>query len=57
MTINRHSEIIYRLLDRKVFTAKKLAEHFKVSTIMIYRDVDVESLSMLIRAEAEGFLY
>ncbi|QBP41271.1 helix-turn-helix transcriptional regulator [Paenisporosarcina antarctica] len=43
MTINRHFEIIYILLDRKIVTAKELAEHFEVSTRTIYRDVDVLS--------------
>ncbi|WP_281975312.1 helix-turn-helix transcriptional regulator [Halobacillus litoralis] len=43
MTISRHFEIIYLLLDRKVVTAKELAEHFEVSTRTIYRDVDVLS--------------
>lgn len=43
MTINRHFEIIYLLLDRKMITAKELAEYFEVSTRTIYRDVDVLS--------------
>ncbi|RPJ99324.1 helix-turn-helix transcriptional regulator [Priestia endophytica] len=43
MTINRYFEIIYILLDRKIVTAKELAEHFEVSTRTIYRDVDVLS--------------
>lgn len=43
MTISRHFEIIYLLLDRKVVTAKELAEHFEVSARTIYRDVDVLS--------------
>lgn len=43
MTISRHFEIIYLLLDRKVITAKEFAEHFEVSTRTIYRDMDVLS--------------
>ncbi|MFC3417916.1 helix-turn-helix transcriptional regulator [Salinicoccus hispanicus] len=43
MTINRHFEIIYLLLDRKVITAKEFADHFEVSTRTIYRDMDVLS--------------
>ncbi|MGG0720524.1 YafY family protein [Robertmurraya massiliosenegalensis] len=43
MPINRHFEIIYMLLERKIITAKELAEHFEVSTRTIYRDVDVLS--------------
>lgn len=40
MKINRLFEIIYILLDKKRLTAKKLAEHFEVSTRTIYRDVE-----------------
>lgn len=43
MTISRHFELIYILLDRKVVTAMELAKHFEVSTRTIYRDVDVLS--------------
>lgn len=43
MSVNRHFEIIYLLLERKKVTAKELAEHFEVSTRTIYRDVDVLS--------------
>lgn len=43
MTISRHFEIIYLLLDRKVITAKEFAEHFEVSARTIYRDIDVLS--------------
>jgi predicted DNA-binding transcriptional regulator YafY len=43
VTVNRHFEIIYILLDKKRVTAKELAEHFEVSTRTIYRDVDVLS--------------
>ncbi|WP_117161728.1 YafY family protein [Paraliobacillus sp. X-1268] len=43
MTISRHFEIIYILLEKKVVTAKELAEQFEVSTRTIYRDVDVLS--------------
>lgn len=42
-TISRHFEIIYLLLDKKVITAKELADHFEVSARTIYRDVDVLS--------------
>lgn len=40
MKINRLFEIIYILLDKERITAKELAEHFKVSTRTIYRDVE-----------------
>lgn len=43
MTIHRHFEMIYMLLERKVMTAKELATHFEVSTRTIYRDLDVLS--------------
>ena len=43
MTVNRHFEIIYILLDKKRVAAKELAEHFEVSTRTIYRDVDLLS--------------
>nr|WP_316047202.1 HTH domain-containing protein [Planococcus glaciei] len=42
-TISRHFEIIYLLLDKKVITAKELADHFEVSARTIYRDMDVLS--------------
>ena len=45
MQINRLFEIIYILLNRKIITAKELAEHFGVSARTIYRDVDVLSLA------------
>ncbi|MGO1059648.1 helix-turn-helix transcriptional regulator [Planococcus sp. FY231025] len=43
MTIIRHFEIIYILLDKKRVTAKELAEHFEVSTRTVYRDIDLLS--------------
>lgn len=43
MQINRLFEIIYMLLDKKNVPAKKLAEHFEVSTRTIYRDVEILS--------------
>lgn len=43
MQTNRLFEIIYILLDKKLVTAKELAEHFEVSTRTIYRDVEVLS--------------
>lgn len=43
MQIHRLFEIIYILLDKKIVTAKELAEHFEVSTRTIYRDVEALS--------------
>lgn len=43
MQINRLFEIIYMLLNKKMATAKELAEHFEVSTRTIYRDIDTLS--------------
>ena len=43
MQITRLFEIIYLLLEKKQMTAKKLAEHFEVSTRTIYRDVEILS--------------
>lgn len=43
MQINRLFEIVYILLDKKIITAKELAERFEVSIRTIYRDVDVLS--------------
>jgi predicted DNA-binding transcriptional regulator YafY len=43
--VNRLFEIIYILLDKKIVTAKELAEHFGVSQRTIYRDVDTLSLA------------
>jgi predicted DNA-binding transcriptional regulator YafY len=43
--VNRLFEIIYILLDKKIATAKELAEHFGVSQRTIYRDVDTLSLA------------
>ena len=45
MKTNRLFEIIYILLNRKLTTAKELAEHFGVSQRTIYRDVDILSLA------------
>jgi len=43
MKISRLLEIVYILLDKRMVTAKELADHFEVSTRTIYRDVDVLS--------------
>ncbi len=43
MQINRLFEIVYILLDKKLITAKELAERFEVSIRTIYRDIDVLS--------------
>lgn len=43
MQINRLFEIIYILLDKKIITAKELAERFEVSMRTIYRDIDTLS--------------
>ena len=40
MQIHRVVAMIYILLERKMMTAKELAEHFEVSTRTIYRDVE-----------------
>ena len=40
MQIHRLVAMIYILLERKMMTAKELAEHFEVSTRTIYRDVE-----------------
>ena len=45
MQINRLFEMIYILLDRKIVTAKELAERFEVSARTIYRDVETLSAS------------
>ena len=45
MQVNRLFEIIYILLDRKLITAKELAERFNVSQRTIYRDIDTLSLA------------
>ncbi|WP_088186760.1 YafY family protein [Desulfosporosinus sp. FKA] len=47
MQINRLLEIIYILFDKKVATAKELAEHFEVSQRTIYRDVDALSAASI----------
>lgn len=43
MQTNRLFEIIYILLNKRLVTAKELAEHFEVSTRTIYRDVETLS--------------
>lgn len=43
MQVNRLFEIIYILLEKKVVTAKELAERFEVSQRTIYRDIEALS--------------
>jgi len=43
--MNRLFEVIYILLNKKMITAKELAEHFDVSQRTIYRDIDLLSLA------------
>ncbi|SFS05067.1 helix-turn-helix transcriptional regulator [Anaeromicropila populeti] len=43
MQINRMFEMVYILLDRKIVTARELAERFEVSQRTIYRDVEALS--------------
>lgn len=43
MQINRMFEIIYILIDKKIVTARELAERFEVSQRTIYRDVETLS--------------
>jgi predicted DNA-binding transcriptional regulator YafY len=43
MQISRLFEIVYLLLDRRMITAKELAEHFEVSVRTIYRDIETLS--------------
>ncbi|AFA47226.1 helix-turn-helix transcriptional regulator [Acetobacterium woodii] len=43
MQINRLFEIVYILLDKKIITARTLAEHFEVSKRTIYRDLEILS--------------
>lgn len=43
MQIHRLFQIVYILLDRKIVTAKELADYFEVSTRTIYRDVETLS--------------
>ena len=45
MQMNRLFEMIYLLLNKKLVTAKELAEHFEVSQRTIYRDVDILGLA------------
>lgn len=45
MKINRLTEIIILLLNKKIVTAKELADKFQVSTRTIYRDIEELSLS------------
>ncbi|MCC0646069.1 MULTISPECIES: helix-turn-helix transcriptional regulator [unclassified Clostridioides] len=45
MKINRLTEIIVILLNKKLVTAKALAERFEVSTRTIYRDIETLSMS------------
>ena len=45
MQVNRLFEILYILLNKRIVTAKELAEHFEVSTRTIYRDVEALSLA------------
>lgn len=43
MQIHRLFQIVYILLDRKIVTAKELADYFEVSARTIYRDVETLS--------------
>lgn len=45
MKINRLTEIIIILLNKRIVTAKELADKFEVSTRTIYRDIEELSLS------------
>lgn len=45
MKINRLTEIILILLNKKIVTAKELSDKFQVSTRTIYRDIETLSLS------------
>ena len=45
MQINRLFEIIYILLDKKIVTARELAERFEVSKRTIYRDIETLSVA------------
>ncbi len=45
MKMNRLFEMVYILMNKKMVTARELAEHFEVSSRTIYRDVDVLSLA------------
>lgn len=45
MKINRLTEIILILLNKKIVTAKELSNKFQVSTRTIYRDIETLSLS------------
>ena len=41
MRINRLFEIVYLLLNKKIMTAKELAEHFEISVRTVYRDIEI----------------
>ncbi|MDF2938258.1 MAG: transcriptional regulator [Paenibacillaceae bacterium] len=43
MQLNRLFQIVYILLDKKLTTAKELADRFEVSVRTIYRDIDILS--------------
>jgi len=43
--MNRLFETVYILLNKKITTAKELAEHFGVSQRTVYRDVDALTLA------------
>ena len=45
MQSKRQFEIIYILMNRKLVTAKELAEHFGISQRTVYRDIDVLGLA------------
>lgn len=45
MQISRLFEIVYILLDKKMVTAKELAERFEVSTRTVYRDIETLSVA------------
>ena len=45
MQVNRLFEIIYILLEKKIVTAKELAERFEVSQRTIYRDIEALSIA------------
>lgn len=45
MKISRLLEMILLLMDRKMISAKELAQYFEVSERTIYRDVDTLSMA------------